>query len=70
MDGVTATVKIRELERDMHMDSGHALPIVAMTAHTAAEYEAKCMIAGMHVCFDDCKHNIIKFCNIQSRLCD
>ena len=62
MDGVTATVAIRKLEREMQMEISHALPIVAMTAHTAAEYEAMCMKAGMNVCFtcfQNCKRNLV-----------
>ena len=49
MDGITATLAIRKFECDLKMDTAHALPIVAMTAHTAAEYKAKCEAAGMQV---------------------
>ena len=50
MDGITATVAIRKLERDLQIEPSRVLPIMAMTAHTAAEYEAKCEAAGMQVC--------------------
>ena len=49
MDGITATVAIRKLERELNIETLRVLPIVAMTAHTAAEYEVKCEVAGMQV---------------------
>ena len=63
MDGVTATVAIRKLERELKMEISHALPIVAMTAHTAADYETICMTAGMNVyftyIFQNCTTNLV-----------
>jgi signal transduction histidine kinase/CheY-like chemotaxis protein len=43
MDGVTATRKIRESERE----SGSRIPIIAMTAHATTEYQQKCLESGM-----------------------
>ena len=48
MDGFTATRQIRARETD----SGHRLPIVAMTANTSVEDRERCLDAGMddHIC--------------------
>jgi PAS domain S-box-containing protein len=43
MDGLTATFKIRELERFTE----HRLPIIAMTAHAMSGDRQRCMEAGM-----------------------
>jgi PAS domain S-box-containing protein len=43
MDGLEATRRIRELERER---GGH-VPIIAITAHAFKEYEDKCLAAGM-----------------------
>lgn len=43
MDGLTATVRIRERE---HVTGGH-LPIVAVTAHALDQDRARCLAAGM-----------------------
>lgn len=44
MDGLTATRKIRQLERQ---DAGR-IPIIAMTANAFKEDEERCLAAGMN----------------------
>ncbi|NUQ66398.1 MAG: response regulator, partial [Pirellulales bacterium] len=43
MDGLTATAKIREMERA----SGARIPIIAMTAHAQGGFRQQCLEAGM-----------------------
>ncbi|HYA63246.1 MAG TPA: response regulator, partial [Candidatus Sulfotelmatobacter sp.] len=43
MDGLTATARVRELERD----SGQHIPIVAITAHAMKGDHERCLAAGM-----------------------
>jgi len=43
MDGLTATARVRELERD----SGQHIPIVAITAHAMKGDQERCLAAGM-----------------------
>ena len=43
MDGMEATTKIREMEKD----TGRRTPVVAMTAHAVKGYRERCIISGM-----------------------
>lgn len=43
MDGMSATIAIRERERN----TGERIPIIAMTAHVTADIRAQCLKAGM-----------------------
>jgi osomolarity two-component system sensor histidine kinase NIK1 len=45
MDGLEATVKIRELESEMNVDS--RTPIIALTANTMDNDREKCISYGM-----------------------
>jgi CheY-like chemotaxis protein len=46
LDGLDATRRIRSSEQDGQ--AGHAVPIVALTAHDQASHLATCLEAGMN----------------------
>jgi signal transduction histidine kinase/CheY-like chemotaxis protein len=47
MDGMEATSRIRDMERDMEQLSGAHIPIIAMTAHAMKGDQERCLAAGM-----------------------
>ena len=47
LDGVEATKKIRDIERETGTCSGRRVPVIALTAHSLPRDRAYCLTAGM-----------------------